>query len=312
MSTKTEVENVRTSGPEKVLAAILTVFILIGGVWAYGQIGKISNQTYSWEYGGPSGQQIELSQTDRDALRERRIAGRELWKARGRLKQAEKDVTFTGDAYRTEIDAGMDGAAELVQYRRAQAGLTLARKELRRAEARVNATAPAAATANANRDAARADARSNRQSKDRQVAVLRLVLVGGLLGLGYWSLAMARRRRSRLMPLSLALISAAALLAVWMAIDYGTEAEAFREVGPLVISIIGTLLTVLAFIALQRYLARKIPERRVRRRECPFCGFPARDNPHCEGCGRAVSGECSACHQPRRIGTAHCGNCGNV
>ena len=70
-------------------------------------------------------------------------------------------------------------------------------------------------------------------------------------------------------------------------------------------------MTLAAFWWLQRYLARRLPYRRVRKRECPFCGYPAgAGSEHCEGCGRQVLASCDACDQPRRVGTLHCGACG--
>ena len=105
-------------------------------------------------------------------------------------------------------------------------------------------------------------------------------------------------------------IIASALLAAYMALDYGTSLGVFRELGPLLISLIGIALTVTAFILLQRYLAKKIPARRVRKQECPFCGYPGHGQEHCEGCGRQILGQCTTCHQPRRIATPHCGSCG--
>ena len=68
-----------------------------------------------------------------------------------------------------------------------------------------------------------------------------------------------------------------------------------------------------AFIGLQRWLARRIPGRRVRNRECPFCGHPVRGaGPHCEGCGREVLAACAACEQPRRVGASYCAQCGSA
>jgi hypothetical protein len=69
-------------------------------------------------------------------------------------------------------------------------------------------------------------------------------------------------------------------------------------------------MTLLAFVALQRYLARRIPQSRVRKRECPFCGYPVRENQRCEGCGREVVASCAKCGSDRRVGTLHCGACG--
>ncbi|MEX0673330.1 MAG: hypothetical protein WD067_01055 [Gaiellaceae bacterium] len=48
------------------------------------------------------------------------------------------------------------------------------------------------------------------------------------------------------------------------------------ELGPLLLSLVGVLATLAAFVALQRYLARRVPARRVRKAECPFCGYPGR------------------------------------
>jgi hypothetical protein len=69
-------------------------------------------------------------------------------------------------------------------------------------------------------------------------------------------------------------------------------------------------MTLLAFVGLQRYLARRIPHRRVRKGECPFCGYPVRGNEHCESCGREVIAPCAKCNEPRRVGSLHCGACG--
>jgi transcription elongation factor Elf1 len=77
-----------------------------------------------------------------------------------------------------------------------------------------------------------------------------------------------------------------------------------------VLSIFGIAATLVAFAALQRYLARRVPARRVRKHECPFCGYPVRKNQRCEGCGRDVVAECTTCHEDRRVGTLHCGSCG--
>lgn len=97
-----------------------------------------------------------------------------------------------------------------------------------------------------------------------------------------------------------------------MAGEYTNDYLGFDKVGPLAISVAGVALTLAAFVALQRFLAKRIPLRRVRRGECPFCGFPSRDQPHCEGCGRVAVADCPNCHQSRRVGTPRCGACGNA
>ena len=127
---------------------------------------------------------------------------------------------------------------------------------------------------------------------------LRLAWVLANLLFGYWLLARLRRRGSRYYPVGIAFVGYAAVLAFVMATDYLTDYFDPLDLGPFVLSIAGIVLTLLAFVALQRYLAKRLPGRRVRRRECPFCGFPVRDNTHCEGCGRDVLAPCARCDQP--------------
>jgi hypothetical protein len=76
------------------------------------------------------------------------------------------------------------------------------------------------------------------------------------------------------------------------------------------IAVLGVVATLVAYWALERYVIRRLPQRRVRRRECPFCGYPTRDGFRCEGCGREVVAPCSVCEAPRRVGTPHCAVCG--
>jgi hypothetical protein len=132
-----------------------------------------------------------------------------------------------------------------------------------------------------------------------------------MLAASYRLLIRLRSRSSRYLPAALALIGATAVLALVMAGDYTDSYLEFDQVGPLAISIAGIALTLAAFAALQRFLAKRIPARRVRRGECAFCGFPLRGTPHCEGCGRAAIASCSSCQQDRRVGTPRCGNCGS-
>jgi hypothetical protein len=121
-----------------------------------------------------------------------------------------------------------------------------------------------------------------------------------------------RALRSRYLPTAIAVVASTALLALVMAGDYITDYVDPLDLGPLVLSLAGIVITLFAFAALQRYLAKRVPVRRVRRRECPFCGYPVRGNERCEGCGRPVVAECATCNAPRRVGTLHCGVCGHA
>jgi hypothetical protein len=104
----------------------------------------------------------------------------------------------------------------------------------------------------------------------------------------------------------------ACILALVFAGDYTNSYYSAFNLGPLLLSLIGIVLTAISFVVLQRYLARRIPGRRVRKGECPFCGYPSRGGSHCEGCGREVIGECSSCGKERRVGTSFCASCGKA
>jgi hypothetical protein len=105
-------------------------------------------------------------------------------------------------------------------------------------------------------------------------------------------------------------VAATGVLALVMGADYLTDWLDPADLGPLLLSLIGAALTLVALWALQRHLARRLPGRRVRRGECPFCGYPTGRGEHCEGCGREVIAPCARCTEPRRVGTAHCAACG--
>ena len=140
--------------------------------------------------------------------------------------------------------------------------------------------------------------------------VFRLAFVLANIVFGYWLLARLRRRRSRYYPVGMAFVGYAAVLAFVMAGDYLTDYFDPLDLGPLVLSLVGIVATLIAMVMLQRYLAKRLPSRRVRKSECPFCGYPVRGNTHCEGCGRDVIAPCAQCDEPRRVGAVHCGVCG--
>ena len=221
--------------------------------------------------------------------------------------QARQDHELAREAYRTALDAGRAAPGLEAAYVRAQRRLRAARTEVSRAQAEAAAAQPAADAAY--RRAADEALAASRQS-ELVTFVLRLALVLAALALGYWLLVRLRRSGSRYLPVGFAFVGFATLLALVMAGDYVTDYIDVLELGPLVLSLAGVTLTLVVFWWLQRYLARRVPQRRVRKGECPFCGYPAGRGEHCEGCGRAVVGECTTCHAPRRVGTFHCAACG--
>lgn len=303
---------IETSGTEKFLAVVLAVFIAIGAVWGYVKLDEVAEPDSTayvpdYELVGPK---------EFEAIEDHRQANRSVDAARLERRAAVRGLELRREAYRTALDAD-EPAAELgAEYEAAQARLASDSRELAAAVAAEARLRPDAVRAQGRLAELRQDAlereNADRARHDRIVFLLRLVLLVLMLGGAYRLLGRLRSRHSRYVPAALAWIGATAVLAGVMAVDYTDSYIEFDEVGPMAISIVGIALTLAAFVALQRFLAKRVPARRVRRSECPFCGFPVRDKPHCEGCGRAVIASCASCQKDRRVGTPRCGYCGNA
>jgi hypothetical protein len=298
VSTSVEAEEIESTKSEKALAVVLTVFLLIGASWTYAKLDDLARSTIAPERAAP---QERSAITRSDALERRRF------RVDGSVRQSQRELELAREAYRTALDAGEAAPDLRARYESAQTRYARLREELARVRAQAAAARPAAVAAQ------KAVGARERDARDRQAwiaAGLRLLFAAALLLLGYWLLARLRRRRTRYLPLAFALIATAVIVALTFACDYVTDYIDPLDLGPLVLSLFGIAATVAAFAVLQRYLARRIPVRRVRKGECPFCGFPVRGGTHCEGCGREVLGDCAGCGAARRVGAAHCAACG--
>ncbi len=296
MPTHVDIDDIQTTRGEKLLAVVMTAFLLIGGIWIYDrlEIGRA--------YAPPS-----YTPAEQAAISANDSARQHAFSAQARLRSARSALEVSREAYRTALEAHQPAATLATRYRRATARFNAAQANERQATTELQRTA-APARAAYDRANSVAAARSNRN--DRDTFLLRLAFV--LLALVVSFVGFLRLRRSRYLPLASSLVGASTILALVMGGDYITDYVSWRDLGPLVLSLAGIVLTLLAFWGLQRYLARRIPKWRVRKGECPFCGYPVRgDGPHCEGCGRDVVAECAKCSAPRRVGTAHCAVCGS-
>ncbi len=300
--TSVEIEEIQSTSSEKLLAVVLTVFLLIGAVWTYVKIDDYARDAI--------GDPAPPSAADRAAVDRLEQAQAQLGRAERARRRAFETLTVRREQYRTALDADQPAAGLERRFRFAQSEYDATVRAEQRAREEVNAARPAAEEAS-ERQRERYDA-VNRKRELLAFGV-RLVLIAALIVLGYWLLARLRRRGSRYLLLASALVGTAAVMALVFAGDYVTDYVDPLDLGPLVLSVFGAAATVAAFVGLQRYVARRIPVRRVRKGECPFCGFPVRGSgPHCENCGREVVAACAACEAPRRVGTPHCATCGNV
>lgn len=297
MSTRVDIEELQTTRTEKLLAVVLAIFLLIGGVWAYQEIDDWVKGEQRFLYQPPSDPAIER----RDAARERLSA------ARDEQARALQELELRREAYRTALDANRP-ARELERaylsaeraYRDAQDAVAVAQRELSAAE-------PAAAAAE--RRVTR-DVEAERRRNERNTFFWRLALVLVALVAGYVLLWHLHGRESRYLSLAFAGVVGTTLLALAMAGDYLTDYFDPLDLGPFILALVGSLLTVAAFFLLQQYIARRLPSRRVRKGQCPFCGYPRGGGSHCEGCGRELVAPCARCAEDRVVGTLHCRVCG--
>ena len=300
MSTRVEVEEIQTTTSEKLLALVLTVFLLIGGIWTYQRIDDVVREAVGVEA-------VQPRPAEQAALQRLDDARTRLNAATQARAAARDNLELRREAYRTALDAGRQAPLLERAYEAAQARFRRAQRAVVTAEQAVVAAQPLADRAN---DRVAAEQEDKQDRRDLFTFLLRLLLVAASVGVGYWLLARLRRRGSRYFMVAIAVVAYAAILALVFAVDYITDYVDPLDLGPLVLSLFGIAATLLAFVGLQRYLARRLPLRRVRKRECPFCGYPVRDTAHCEGCGRETAGSCSACGADRRVGVLHCGACG--
>ena len=297
--TTVDVEEIGTTKSEKLLAVVLAVFLLIGGLWAYDRFGDWSRSAF----------EASIAASDRAAVERLSAAENQVAVTAADEARALDDLVLAREAYRTALDADEPAEALRRTYEARKRNHAAAQAAARAARATVSALRPAG-------EAARSRvATAEERAADREALLafgLRFAFVAGLLGLGLWLVARLRRTGSRWLPLSSSLVGCATVVAVLLAGDYVTDYVDPLDLGPLVLSLVGIGLTLAGFAALQRYLARRIPARRVRKNECPFCGYPVGDGSHCEGCGREVVAACARCAAPRRVGTLHCRACGEA
>jgi hypothetical protein len=302
MATRVEIEEITTTKSEKLLAVVLTAFVLVGAFWAYEKIDDaVVRQVRPENVLATPAEQAAIEQ---DSEARTRLSAA----VAGRLR-ARDELEFKREAYRTALDAGQPAAQLERRYVRAQAKLEGAETELTEARAAKSATAPAAREAQSRINQAQVVREDRREFL---AFVLRSLLAISMLGAGLLWLSRLRRRGSRYLPIAFALVGAGAILVLATATDYATNYIDPLDLGPLVLSLAGIAMTIAAFWGVQRYLARRIPIRRVRKNECPFCGYPAGAGSHCEGCGRETVAACATCGDSRRVGTFHCAACGHA
>ncbi|HPU14148.1 MAG TPA: hypothetical protein PLQ19_10175 [Aeromicrobium sp.] len=303
MSTRIATEEIEATRSEKFLSVLLAAFLLIGAGWTYykipGWVEEALPNTVSYA------SVTAADEKANDAMEKYNLA-----------LSAEESAVNTLDLARSEYTLAMakgEGVPEAKEaYEAAQANQKLLAQETKEKSAQETTARKAAE-----------DARKTyeEQSKSGLRGWITALLLFGLVALitvgSYVLIGRLRERESRYLPLGFACAAVGAVMALVFAVDYITDYIDPLDLGPIVLSILGVVATIVAFRVLQKYLAVRVPGMRVRKGDCPFCGFPLHDSGfaaghHCTGCGREVIAPCAVCSQPRRVGSRHCAECGAV
>src|SRR3954470_3898562 len=154
-----ELPDINTTRGEKALAAVLVVFLLIGGLWVYFvPLDRDASQPQ------PTPAQQHAIQAYQAALSDRQVAADRRHNREQAYERARED-------YRTDLDADAPAAASKRTFERARTRLDDATRELRAATANERRLEPAANRAQAVLDKRVEDAAN---AAERNTALLRL------------------------------------------------------------------------------------------------------------------------------------------
>jgi hypothetical protein len=300
VTTHVDVEELQTTKSEKLLAVVMTAFLLLAGLWTYQEIDDRIRRALPLR---------NPTAAERVVLQRRLEAQTQVFRADNRVRRARGELELRREAYRTALDEERAAPELRAAYREAVATHEQATRERARARADLAAAQPAA---NEVSRRVAGDVERRRDLQERLIFLTRLGAAIVFVVASYVLLARLRNRGSRYLPLAAAGVGFATIFAFVLAGDYLTDYFDLFDFGILVLALLGISVTFVAFWVLQRYIARRLPRRRVRKRECPFCGYPVGANERCEGCGRAVMAPCANCERPRRVGTPFCAHCGQA
>ena len=119
MSVRADVEEIETTKAEKLLAVVLAVFMLVGGIWLYQRIDDWTRTSHGYA----------LTPAEQAAVSASANAHSQLSAAATNAAQARQDLELKREAYRTALEAHQPAERLRVQYVAAQAELKAALRQ---------------------------------------------------------------------------------------------------------------------------------------------------------------------------------------
>ena len=230
MSTRVDVEEIRTTKGEQLLAVVLALFLLIGGIWVYAKIDDAvrTSSPPDFSYRGTPAEQAAVRR-----LRQARLSPFTS-RAGGRRSARQPRAPTRGVPHGARREPSRGPTRAGLQHGAGEARPGSARARLAReatSQRLARPPTPLSATSPESRPGARSGESCSRSSSA-------LVFTIASLAFAYWLLAYLRRRRSRYYPVGMAVVAAAAILAFAGAADYLTDYFDPLDLGPLVLSLV--------------------------------------------------------------------------
>lgn len=295
-------ERVETTRLEKILAALLVIFILIGGTRALLDVGKLVEKPRYEDFldrynvSGLRADLYSLSSRLSQLDRERSDAYTEYLRAR-------EEYEFYREEYRTSLEKGNlseelerryeEARREYLEKKSIYENLDRIHRELRD---RMRSLESELAR---REDLARKSYSRAMLVYNTKVFALRIILLLPLIGLSLFLHA-----RTRSLP-TLSLVASSFILLGYSAVEF-----AWRGLQVYGVSALGILGTILGIRYARRLALRDLPYKRVEKGDCPYCGYSAGNSSYCPNCGRELVRKCPRCGAIVRKFTRFCWNCG--
>ncbi|MDP2870971.1 MAG: zinc ribbon domain-containing protein [Bacillota bacterium] len=317
-----EVEEREVSRAEKILAAGMVIFLLIGGFWVLGRIARWPARPDQIRIEAQYDQNHEISiEQLRNTAYAAQMQFNESWQILDARRTAQakalQEYEFRREEYRVLLERGEVGPAQRATYENSRVAYEEANAALAAAEAAHAKARAAQDGAQTQFDVAMQEVDEAYRRADRayelQLLMLRLlyvlpVLVGGIV---VWQ--RTRAARSRYLIVATAFLAFGIIQAAVLAFQYSWHL--FREAVQVIVSVTGTAAAIGGIVAVNRYAGdpRRVAAYRLRRGQCYACGFPGvaeRGHQHCPACGAALLMACEYCGGRRPVRAEFCPSCG--